>query len=604
MPPFRYTRPVDPYVGSIAELMGQRGQIEADTAERIAAIRAQEATQRGQAWSGAIQGIGDLASKIPEQMQKAKEQEFQDSQRKRLLEEQGRVDAARSLYGDIQTTPNVEGMEMVSRPGERIETTLPSTFGYPDARGGITPVDIPAETQQTLSSRQGIPTLTNPYRDISQSGVSGINKWDLVAADRAFAEAGLGEEGRKYLGWMDDSNQWMQAQHDEKLAEVGRRARNIIELGEYPQMLDATEQMLEKFEDNGIFSARDLAEFRGEIDRVGMLPPDQQTLGMKKLLASHIPPSDREETQIYRPGEIGIDPVTDEVVGQGTTPSTGLSTSSQHQYDIRIPDGEGGSSLFSNQTGQYVPGKGTFGSVYWTNPANGETIDVTPYATQVSMPSRDVERLTMVDPATSEGRDVIRGSQLHNRLLSLAWAEGPTLGALESYQSMLKTEEASRVNANSFAMDMMGVIDSLISESPDQPGSYVPNSELARVFGATSYGNFAIVRGTDAATAQRQLARLVSNEIIQKIDEMKSQSQTGATGFGQLNEAELQILINASSILSDPGIGDKVAMRTIVKLRNTFAKIYNQTRGSIPTDEDGITITSGVFSGPISFSVD
>jgi hypothetical protein len=62
MPPFQYDTFVDPYVGSIAQLMGQQGQRQADAAERIAAIRAQEATQRGDIWGGAIQGIGNLAS--------------------------------------------------------------------------------------------------------------------------------------------------------------------------------------------------------------------------------------------------------------------------------------------------------------------------------------------------------------------------------------------------------------------------------------------------------------------------------------------------------------------------------------------------------------
>ena len=62
MPPFLYDTFVDPYVGSIAQLMGQQGQRQADAAERIAAIRAQEATQRGDIWGGAIQGIGNLAS--------------------------------------------------------------------------------------------------------------------------------------------------------------------------------------------------------------------------------------------------------------------------------------------------------------------------------------------------------------------------------------------------------------------------------------------------------------------------------------------------------------------------------------------------------------
>jgi hypothetical protein len=62
MPPFRYKTFVDPYVGTIAELMGAGQRAEAQAAAQIAQIRAREAQQRGQAWGGAIESIGDIAS--------------------------------------------------------------------------------------------------------------------------------------------------------------------------------------------------------------------------------------------------------------------------------------------------------------------------------------------------------------------------------------------------------------------------------------------------------------------------------------------------------------------------------------------------------------
>jgi hypothetical protein len=67
MPPFQYKPFVNPYVGSIAQLMGAGDTAQAEAFEKIGAIKAREAEQRGQAWAtgiqktgaGIAQGIGD-----------------------------------------------------------------------------------------------------------------------------------------------------------------------------------------------------------------------------------------------------------------------------------------------------------------------------------------------------------------------------------------------------------------------------------------------------------------------------------------------------------------------------------------------------------------
>ena len=164
MPPFQYKRDIDPYVGSIAQLMGQRGQREADAAEQIAAIRAQEAAQRGQIWGGAIQGIGDLASNTITELTSP------EARRQREL------DKARKIYRDrsaemqshigtrIVPGERVQGFQEVDRPGNK--ATMAAGFGYPDVSGeksrdgygGFTREDIP-QSPATLSSRQGLPTV-------------------------------------------------------------------------------------------------------------------------------------------------------------------------------------------------------------------------------------------------------------------------------------------------------------------------------------------------------------------------------------------------------------------------------------------------------------
>jgi hypothetical protein len=581
MPPFRYTPLVDPYVGSIAELMGARQRAEAEAAEQVGAIRATEAQQRGQVLGGAIAGLG----KIPASYQDARDRQFQEDQRNRLLAEQAREDAAREVYRDIRTAPDVHGLEMVSRPGETIETTLPATQGYPDTRGGLLMAHTPAETYQTLPSRQGIPTIANPYRDISEGGISGIKKWDLMAAEQAFAEAGLGEEGREYLSWLRDSNTWMQEHHDERLLEVGKNARRIISMGNYDLMLDATEQMLEKYEENGFFSARDIGAFRRELDGVTGLPPDQRAMELKKLLAGHIPDRDRE-LQRVRSGENLVDPTTGEVVVQGQTPTTGLSTSSQHQYDILMPDGKGGFISFKNVTAQYVPGKGESGVVLFSDPRQpGSLIDVTSYAT-LATTAKEPKFVTMTHPdlpANDPSRRVlaVEGSPLHHRLITKGYFEGVTLTQAQQQEANDLVEDNRRKNEHQFARTQLDALNIIMP--PQIDGSYKPTEAFLYTQGKSGFWSKAFVEGTEVQSAWSVIDFIVANQILETINRMKSQSATGATGFGQLSEAELLVLQQASTRLRSSqqkdraGITEADAVAVVNDLRRIFDKLYRET---------------------------
>jgi len=63
MPPFKYEAFVNPYIGSISELMGKGDQAKAEALLRIGEIQARAEEQRGQAWGNAVQGLGNIASK-------------------------------------------------------------------------------------------------------------------------------------------------------------------------------------------------------------------------------------------------------------------------------------------------------------------------------------------------------------------------------------------------------------------------------------------------------------------------------------------------------------------------------------------------------------
>ena len=114
MPPFRYKPNQNRYVGSIADLMGRGNDAEAQALITSANAQAQAAQASGQAWGGAVQGIGNTIAAIPGQMQAQQDRAYAVTQRERLAEQQGREDRelenkekasalfARHLTGDSQ----------------------------------------------------------------------------------------------------------------------------------------------------------------------------------------------------------------------------------------------------------------------------------------------------------------------------------------------------------------------------------------------------------------------------------------------------------------------------------------------------------------------
>ena len=73
--PFQYRPRQNRYVGSITDLMGRGRDAEAQALITAANAQAQAAQASGQAWGGAIQGIGNTIGAIPGQLQAQQDRE-------------------------------------------------------------------------------------------------------------------------------------------------------------------------------------------------------------------------------------------------------------------------------------------------------------------------------------------------------------------------------------------------------------------------------------------------------------------------------------------------------------------------------------------------
>lgn len=80
------------------------------------------------------------------------------------------------------------------------------------------------------------------------------------------------------------------------------------------------------------------------------------------------------------------------------------------------------------------------------------------------------------------------------------------------------------------------------------------------------------IPGTEAKTGNRKLENFLSKQVLGIIGEMKSQSKTGATGFGALNMKELGVLEKAANSI-DPDMPDEDIAKELGKIKERLIKI-------------------------------
>lgn len=105
----------------------------------------------------------------------------------------------------------------------------------------------------------------------------------------------------------------------------------------------------------------------------------------------------------------------------------------------------------------------------------------------------------------------------------------------------------------------------------------------------TGLGRLALrqrIPGSPEADADVSLTRLGSQRVIDLIGEMKEQSRTGATGFGQLSERELAVLAEAATRLSTRQ-SPQALLDAVLQIRRLVLKSHHAAGGSyartIPT---------------------
>ena len=171
---FEYKPFINPYIGSISELMGKGDQAKAEALLRIGEIQARAAEQQGQAWGNAIQGLGNIASKTitdyndpklkMEKMALAQAEEDRKNE-VRLGELMKRQEASTStrVVDGAPVIASVDPRDMVSRQTlaqtPELSSRVPSTsFGKPFdvSNGGMARVGTTSPSLVSTTTSKGL----------------------------------------------------------------------------------------------------------------------------------------------------------------------------------------------------------------------------------------------------------------------------------------------------------------------------------------------------------------------------------------------------------------------------------------------------------------
>ena len=273
--------------------MGRGRDAEAQALITAANAQAQAAQVSGQAWGGAVQGIGNTIAAIPGQMQAAEDREYLMGQRERAAERQARED--RELLNQDQASAlaaswisGVTPSRLGGIPGMAYKETPAPVEGQPvEGPNSMAPV-------QPLPSRQLGPAQ-HPYQ-VKQNGA-----WlfDIEGFHRAAAEAGPGvlEQAGPFIDQMSRMNDWRKGVTESAIAEAKQTAIFLSSLSDDSQLLRAAPEAIRMFE--GVFD-------QIALDSLTDLAEQGDAVGLRKALNAVTGREDqwlniREDTDLFNP---------------------------------------------------------------------------------------------------------------------------------------------------------------------------------------------------------------------------------------------------------------------------------------------------------------
>lgn len=120
------------------------------------------------------------------------------------------------------------------------------------------------------------------------------------------------------------------------------------------------------------------------------------------------------------------------------------------------------------------------------------------------------------------------------------------------------------------AETVIAALDQLLDVNEDDPSKTRLSSGAAGLYGPGLYGRaLGYIPGSKVADARAALDQITGQLVLSVLAEMKAQSRTGATGFGQLSNRELDVIEAAATMLKG-NISEGLALEKLKELREKF----------------------------------
>lgn len=179
-------------------------------------------------------------------------------------------------------------------------------------------------------------------------------------------------------------------------------------------------------------------------------------------------------------------------------------------------------------------------------------------------------------------RDAQNNAQAESRLQRQLDAETAREAAKAGVKAgeTKKEEDTKRTAVKNSAQQTLDVINEIL----DEKGGLRP--EIAGAVGKSRMFGGQFIPGTETRNADATINRLKGRLIVDLLGELKSQSKTGATGFGALSEKELAILEAAASKI-DPSLGEAAFTQEVRRVRDMVKRVV-QDKEDTSNDPLGI----------------
>jgi hypothetical protein len=519
----------NPYVSTIAELLSRGEDAKAKALVDVANAQARAAEARGQAYGGAIENVGKIASKALTDYTTAKQNapiRAAEAELRQQALETGR-DARLLQKGQAFLSS-----AMADAPDPNYER---------DAATG-------------MSRYAGPPSPT--YPGLYKTGPLGSKLLDPTAARQLLVDNGFAGNVEALMPIVNNQNARTSAMVASKLKARGEYAEDALQM---MQAGSPWEQAVgfagHSGVENGLFSEKELSDLTAS----GVnLPPEQQ-----KAILLNVMKQGGAQTTFEGPGQnqflngiatggnTGAKPLTD---AEQLSAAYAATSPTPAQQALMEGDARRATNTRAPVADRVVTVAGP----------DGRPMQVTKTPEEMRAGVKIYDKPVSVDSALLNETRELRNQILRQQSAGLATTANEK-------QTLKDLNKRIAEQSSQDTIDSIGKLAVIDPKTGDVTGLLPGTKSL---FGLRIPG-IRLIPG-EAATAGAYLDQLNSRGIIDLIGEMKSQSRTGGTGFGSLAVKELAVLERANSILSQPNISDAAALAAMRDIYNVARK-YTKT---------------------------